>query len=89
VCGRRVPIQIIGDILSLDKAGKTEIGLFAGVGYQQLESYLSFLLVKGFLERYNHGRVTIYRVTARGQELLQSIDNVTQALEMNPSRSDD
>ena len=82
---RRVPIQIIADILRIEEGGKTEIGLFADIGYHQLENYLGYLADKGFIELENHRRRSMYRVTARGRELLLSIDQVTNSLAIEGS----
>lgn len=82
---RRVSIQIIADILRIEEGGKTEIGLFADIGYHQLENYLGYLAEKGFIEIENHRRRSIYHVTARGRELLQGIDRVTESLAIEGS----
>ncbi len=86
--GRRIPIQIIADILRLQEGGKTEIGLSANLGYHQLGTYLALLMGKGLLEQDNHRRIPLFHVTARGQELLECIDEVTQALGIEASYSD-
>lgn len=78
--GKRVDIQIIGDILRLREAGKTEIALAANLGHRQLERYLGLLMHRGFLEEDTGRRVPVYRVTPKGQELLKRIDRVTQPL---------
>jgi predicted transcriptional regulator len=77
---KRVDIQIMGDILRLQEGGKTEIAFCANLGYLQLESYLSLLVDKGFIEEDNHLRTAIFHVTPQGQELLRSIERVTEAL---------
>lgn len=78
----------MADILRLGEAGKTEIGLSADLGYQQLGTYLAYLVDKGFLEQQNRRRRAIYQVTPQGRELLQSIDQVTQSLGIDDWRSD-
>ena len=75
----------MADILRLEEGGKTEIGLFADIGYHQLENYLDLLAEKGFIELENHRRRSMYHVTARGRELLQSIDQVTKSLAIEGS----
>ncbi len=78
---RRASIQIIADILRLGEAGKTDIGLYANLGYPQLDRYLEFLVKGGFLERRERP-VPRYQVTPQGRELLESICRVTEALEL-------
>lgn len=80
MASKRVDIQIIGDILRLQEGGKTKIAFCANLGYLQLENYLGLLVDKGFIEKNNHRRTPIFHVTPQGQELLGSIERVTQAL---------
>ena len=78
VTARRIDAQIIGDILRLGEAGKTAIAFEANLSYWQLERYLGLLLRRGFVQRTEGGRVPVYRVTAEGRQLLDTIDTVTR-----------
>lgn len=72
---RRSNIEIIGDILRLEEAGKTEIMYTANMSYFQMKKYMDFLTERGFIEgvKLSNPRAT-YRVTEKGQRLLRSID---------------
>ena len=79
--GRRSDIEIIGEILRLGRAGKTEIMYKAELSYFQLEKYLDFLTERGLLERVNHHkRKTYYQPTSKGRELLGHIDSTLAML---------
>ncbi len=82
---RRLEIQIIGDILRLGRAGKTDIALFANLGHQQLEKYLGYLTEAGFVEREDHSRPPVYQVTSKGRDLLESIERVCADLGFDTS----
>ena len=86
-CRRRLEFQILGDILRLGRAGKTEIALFANLGHLQLEKYLGFLVGAGFMEKEDHERPPAYRVTPRGVELLETIERVSADLGLDTSAS--
>ncbi len=78
---RRSNVEVIADILRLGEAGKTEIMYNANVSYRQLQKYLVFLVREGFLDEVvvpNPG--VKYRVTQKGQKLLQSIENILDML---------
>ena len=80
---RRSSIQVIADILQLGEAGKTEIMYRANMSYRQLQKYLDFLLHAGFLERIVVPNPGIkYRVTEKGNRLLQSIQSMLRLLEL-------
>ena len=79
--GRRSDIEIIGEILRLGRAGKTEIMYNAELSYAQLQKYLGFLTEHGLLERVNHNqRKTEYQPTSKGRELLGYIDRALAML---------
>ena len=82
---RRTDIQIIGDILRVQKACKTDIALEANIGHPQLDTYLNFLIDRGFITRECDSRAALYYVTPLGNELLKSIDNVTRLLGLTVS----
>ena len=74
---RRSSIQVMADILRLGEAGKTEIMYSANMSYRQLQKYLEFLVNGEFLEKKivpNPG--VKYKVTAKGAQLLQSIESM-------------
>ena len=80
---RRSSVHVMADILRLGEAGATEIMYSANMSYRQLCKYLDFLVRRGFLERTvvpNPG--VKYRVTEKGDRLLQSIENVLGMLEL-------
>lgn len=82
---RRSNIQIIRDMLKVGEngAGKTEIMYSANMSYSQIQKYLGFLIVHGFIDRVEVGNpVVTYRVTDKGLSLLKSIDTVLEVLEM-------
>ncbi|MEK7281789.1 MAG: winged helix-turn-helix domain-containing protein [Chloroflexota bacterium] len=74
---RRSNIEVIAAILRLGEAGKTEIMYSANMSYRQLQKYLELLVNDGFLESFICPNPGIkYRVTEKGQQLLQSIDKM-------------
>ena len=84
---RRSNIEVIGDMLRLGEAGKTEIMYATNMSYAQLQKYLGFLLQREFIDRIEVGNpVVTYRVTRKGLRLLRNIDSI---LEMLYQRSED
>jgi len=78
---RRSGIQIIGEILRLGEAGKTEIMYSVNMSYAQVEKYLRFLLRYGFLEQSPSRRGSgVYRRTPKGSRLLECIENLSRLL---------
>ena len=78
---RRSRLEVIGDILRLKEAGKTEIMYKANMSHRQLERYLAFLTQEGFLERRVVPNPGIkYVVTSKGQRLLDSLDAILDML---------
>ena len=80
---RRSSIEVIGDILRLGEAGKTEIMYSANMSYFQLKKYLAFLLQLGLIDKVTVGNpVVTYRITKKGLRLLKSIDKILEMLEL-------
>ena len=80
---RRSNIEIIGEILRLGEAGKTEIMYSANMSYAQLQKYLKFLTQQGFIDLIKVGNpVTTYKVSRKGLRLLKSIDRVLEILDL-------
>jgi len=78
---RRSSVEVIGDILRLGEAGKTQIMYSANMSYRQLQRYLAFLVQQGFLERRVVSNPGVkYRTTQKGQRLLNSIDTIMDML---------
>ncbi len=80
---RRSSLEIIADMLRLGEAGKTEIMYSVNMSYFQLQKYLNFLLERGLIDKVALGNPSItYRVTKKGLNVLRSIDNVLESLEL-------
>ena len=84
---RRSNFQIIGDILRLSEAGKTEIMYSVNMSHYQLGRYLDFLIERGFLKGprkkpgvSNSNSGGTYRVTVSGRKLLKQIDRLAELL---------
>ena len=81
---RRSNIEIIAEMLQVGEkgAGKTEIRYNSNLSYCQLQKYLSFLLVHGFVDCLTMENSHFnYRVTEKGSDLLWKINNILEALE--------
>ncbi len=80
VNNRRSEFDIISDIIKLSRNGakKTEILYQGNMSYNQLQSYLVFLVDKNILEIKNeengNGNSKIYYCTDKGYNLLNDID---------------
>ncbi|MDD4873661.1 MAG: winged helix-turn-helix domain-containing protein [Dehalococcoidales bacterium] len=80
---RRSSIEIIADMLRLGEAGKTEMMYSVNMSYFQLQKYLNFLLERELIDKVKLGNPSVtYRVTAKGLDLLRSIDAVLTTLEL-------
>lgn len=79
---RRTSIEIIAEILSLgrDGAGKTSIMYNVNMSHTQLMKYMDFLVRRGFLQGTSSQGATKYRTTAKGRELLKSINRMAEGL---------
>ncbi len=77
---RRSTIQIIGDILRVKEATKTEIMYSLGFNSGRAKKYIGYLQRLGFLEMATNGRKTTYKVTPTGKELLGKIDELVECL---------
>jgi predicted transcriptional regulator len=82
---RRSNIQIIRDMLRVGEngAGKTEIMYSANMSYAQIQKYLRFLIVHGFIDKVEVGNPVVnYRITEKGLSLVKSIDTVLEVLDL-------
>ena len=76
-------MEIIQNILelSIDGARKTKILYQGNLSYFQLSKYLTMLIEKEILEekivKDNGCSFNCYKITSKGNELLQAIKNVT------------
>ena len=83
---RRSSVEVIADILRLGQAGKTEIMYSANMSYSQIQKYLGFLIIHGFIDKVEVGNpVVTYRVTEKGFSLIKSIDTVLEVLDLEES----
>ena len=83
VSRRRSDIKIIADMLRVGEkgAGKTEIMYTANMSYSQIQKYLGYLLNEGFIDTIKIGNPCVYyRVTEKGQKLLQLLGTVKEML---------
>lgn len=81
--GKRSAIDIIGEILQLRECSKTGIMYKVNMSYALLQKYLSFLLSRGLLEEYTNSKGrTVYRITPRGEELLENIRYLQEQLDL-------
>lgn len=80
---RRSNIEIIAELLKVSEkgVGKTELLYSANISYYQLKKYLGFLLAHGLIDRLTIDNSHFsYRVNEKGSTLLESIDNILEAL---------
>ena len=78
VISRRDSVNIIADILRLDKAPKTRYR--ATMNNSRLQKYLDFMMEQGLLEKTHRGNSTIYKRTEKGGQLLEQIDSLLDML---------
>ena len=79
--GRRSSVEILGEILGLGQAGKTEIMYKVNMSHAQLDRYLEFLTEKGLLERVlGRARIPLYVTTEQGKALLPHIEALVEVL---------
>lgn len=78
---RRSKIHIVGDILRLGEATKTQVMYGLGFNSRRADEYIDWLVKLEFLEALKNGHRTIYRTTERGKGLLEKIDRVSKLLE--------
>ncbi|AOV99818.1 hypothetical protein C1G86_1271 [Dehalococcoides mccartyi] len=77
-------------MLRLGEAGKTEIMYSVNMSYFQLQKYLNFMLERELIDRVQLGNPSVtYRVTAKGLELLRSIDNILDTLDLKDNEQDE
>ena len=87
---RRSDIEIISEMLKVgeNNVGKTEIMYSVNMSYAQIQKYLGYLLNEGFIDTIKVGNPCVYyRVTAKGQKLLQLLENVKDMLGLEDSYS--
>jgi predicted transcriptional regulator len=80
---RRSDIEIIAEMLKVGEngAGKTEIMYSVNMSYSQIQKYLGYLLSEGFIDTIKIGNPNVYyRVTEKGQQLLELLTNVKEML---------
>lgn len=80
---RRSDIEIIAEMLKIggEGAGKTEIMYGVNMSYRQLQKYLGYLITEGFIDAFKIGDPAVYyRVTEKGQKLLNLLDNLKEIL---------
>ena len=86
---RRSNIEVMGDILRLGQAGKTEIMYSANMSYRQLQSYLEFLIRHEFIDVMKVGNpITVYKVNKEGLKLLETIDTLLEMLDLRDGKLD-
>jgi len=84
---RRSELDIISEILMLSRNGakKTEILYQGNLSYSQLQGYLLFLLEKNILEEKivdkDNGQSKIYKITKKGDNLLEDINKTLSYFE--------
>jgi predicted transcriptional regulator len=80
---RRSDIEIIAEMLKVGEngAGKTEIMYSVNMSYNQMQKYLCYLLAEGFVDTIKIGQPNVYyRVTEKGEKLLQLLNTVKKEL---------
>ena len=80
---RRTKTQIYLDILrsverSRGKLKKTHIVYKANLTHSRLESYLDFLLSKGFLIEVENGGHVFYKITEEGLKFLSEVNKLKE-----------
>ena len=75
---KRDDIEIMAQMLSLalKETKKTHIMYKTNLCYNQLVSYMDFLIEKGFLGVKKGGKGNLYLITDKGKEFLENIQNV-------------
>ena len=86
---RRSDIEVIADILREGEGSKTEIMYDVGLSYYQLERYMRRLLELRLIHKKRSGQNLNYKITRKGQHLLEEIDVLLTMLkeETNPNPS--
>ena len=83
---RRSDIEIIGEMLRVGEngAGKTEMMYSVNMSYTQIQKYLGYLLAEGFVDAIKIGNPNVYyRVTKKGDKLLQLLNGVKEMLQLD------
>ena len=79
---RRSEIEIIAAILRQGEGSKTEIMYDVGLSYYQLKRYMRRLLELRLIHKQTAGQHLNYKVTTKGQHLLEEIDVLLTMLEI-------
>ena len=78
---RRSSVEILGEILRLTPAGRTEIMYSVNMSHAQMSRYLEFLTERGLLERVvGKARIPLYVTTEKGKALLPHIQALVEAI---------
>ena len=81
---RRSTLDIVGEILRLEQAGKTQIMYQVNMSHVQVNRYLELLLERGLLEKVSgRTRNPRYATTDQGRQVLSHIDEVVRSLDIN------
>ncbi len=78
---RRSEIEVIADILRQGEGSKTEIMYHVGLSYYQLRRYIKRLLELRLMNKQTSGQNLNYKITRKGQYLLEEIDVLLSLLE--------
>ena len=79
---RRSILDIVGEILRLEYAGKTEVMYRVNMSHAQVNRYLELLLERGLLQKvFGRTRTPKYAITDQGREVLSHIDEIVGALD--------
>lgn len=88
---RRDRHDIVTEILKTAIGGKikTHIMYRAKLSYSQVNTYLSLLVEKGFLENALIGQgqkdKTVYRTTPKGMQLIENLESINKLWTRNPT----
>ena len=79
---RRSHLSLMADILEIAKedVSKTRIMYGAGLGFSQLNGYMSFLLDRDLLKANKASKNTVYKTTQKGLRYLQSYRRTVELL---------
>ena len=74
-------VEIIGQILSMEQAAKTEIMYKSALSYAQTQQYLGWLMERDLMRQADgNARAVIYKTTPKGRVLLPHIRVLMDAL---------
>lgn len=86
---RRSRLYILSKILSLSikETKKTHIMYGANMSYNQLRTYLDFLISAGLLKIVKNGDETLYKTTVKGRLFLKDFERIQSILKTSNSRA--